>query len=624
MGATLKINLTQGTQDIANNRTYVSGNVQVVATGSTYNQTTGSSQPTGSLSGTFSGTWAKGFAKGKPTTLYSFAGWVTHDDEGNAIVDVSASYNTRVSPGTISATASLSLTQIPRVSDITVDKTSVTADGLEQLVATVTKKSDSFTDILAVSIGEYSKEVVSGVAFTIPKEWCNAIPGTSGKANVTVTTKSGETVIGANSVEVDVFVPEDIVPTINSISITEAVSKVTDAFGDRFVQELTQLNVVIDAVGAYGSTVNRYSTRLDGVTYVQQAFTSNLLMGSGALQVDVMITDSRGRTASATKTIEVVEYRKPVITDLRYMHCNVEGKPESGGKYTKVTVSARAFPVDGSNIKSLMIRYKSVIDELHTTRIVDISELDWEFTAEVIIPDTNPVITHEYIAEFSDKLHGDTARTSTGVPVLSRKAGGTGITMFEEALEDGFVVGRGMPTTLNDLTIRGVVNFAHAAETLANLGLINYPVEEGVSEDGVWSYRKWNSGKAECWGRKRVVNEPITTADNWNFCSAVISLGDFPFPFIGKPCVHLDWNGDNVDAWTSSANGVTTEHAGNTWLMRSTKASAASGIISIYVEGEWMTDGEVAEMTATHDDNGNVTVYGATAIHDGNGNVTIL
>lgn len=579
MGATLKINLAQGTQDIANNRTYVSGNVQVTATGSTYNQTTGSSQPTGSLSGTFSGTWAKGFAKGKTTTLYSFAGWVAHDAEGKATVNVSAAYNTRVSPGTIYASASLPLTQIPRVSDITVDKTSVTADGHEQLVATVVKKSDTFTDILAVSIGEYSKEIVSGEAFTIPKEWCNAIPGNSGKANVTVTTKSGETVIGANSVEVDVFVPEDIVPTINSISITEAVSKVTDAFGDRFVQELTQLNVVIDAVGAYGSTVNRYSTRLDGVTYVQQAFTSNLLMGSGELQVDLMITDSRGRTASVTKTIEVVEYRKPVITDLRYMHCNAEGKPESGGKYTKVTVSARAFPVDGSNIKSLLIRYKSVIDELYTTRVVDISELDWEFTSEEIISDTNPAITHEYIAEFSDKLHGDTARISTGVPVLSRKAGGTGITLFEEALEDGFVVGGGRPSVVNDLTVNGELRLRPNQE-------LPKDYEEGESEDGMWRWRKWKSGFAECWGMA------TGKANNYNMVNGFAAYyGEltFPFPFVELPKQNYNVQIGSGFALPGSASMGKTL-TGTRWYALATVTGEQQFEVDIHVAGWWKGD----------------------------------
>ena len=39
--------------------------------------------------------------------------------------------------------------------------------------------------------------------------------------------------------------------------------------------------------------------------------------------------------------------------------------------------------------------------------------------------------------------------------------------------------------------------------------LADYIVEEGTS--GIWTYRKWNSGVAECWGRFRVVMELTST-----------------------------------------------------------------------------------------------------------------
>lgn len=613
MGATLKINLTQGTQDVANNRTYVSGNVQVTATGSTYNQAAGSTRPTGSLSGTFSGSWSKGFGKGVTTTLYSFAGWVTHDAEGRATVNVSAAYNTRVSPGTIYASASLPLTQIPRASDIAIDKTSVMADGLEQLIATATKKSESFVDILTVSIGEYSKEVVSGEAFAIPKEWCNAIPNTSGKANVTVTTMLGDTVIGSNSVEVDVQVPEDIIPVINAVDITEAVSKVTDAFGDRFVQDLTQLNVVIDAAGAYNSTVKSYTTKLDGVTYIQQAFTSNVLISAGSLFVEVTVTDSRGRTASTTRIIEVVEYRKPVITDLRYMHCDESGNALGDGKCTKVTVSARAYPVNGANTKGLLIRYKSAIDEIYTTRIVDISELDWEFTAEVVISNTEPTVTYEYVVELFDKLHSDTAKISTGIPVISRKAGGTGVTLFEEALLDGFVVGGGKPATVNDLTVKGKLNLE-----AGGIGA-DYVVEEGVS--GIWYYKKWNSGKAECWTNGDTMLSYIGSSPT-ALLGGYYSYKNIALPFEFTKIEHAHANG-RLGTGIGLCHAVAPDYSSVTVYIVGNQSSNAMHF-SCEVKGEWLANGETAEMTATHDGNGNVTVYGVTAIHDGNGNVTIL
>lgn len=113
MGASLGISISQGTQDKANNRTYVSVSVYVTATGSTWNGY--DSQCTGSLWGTFSGSWAKGFAKSSTTYLYSTGGWVSHDSNGYCTVWFGASYNTKVSPGTISASNSKSLTQLPTI-----------------------------------------------------------------------------------------------------------------------------------------------------------------------------------------------------------------------------------------------------------------------------------------------------------------------------------------------------------------------------------------------------------------------------------------------------------------------------------------------------------------------------
>lgn len=113
MGATLKIEITQGEQDKLNLKTYITVKVKVTATGSTYNGY--DSQCDGSLSGTFTGSWSKGFGQNKTTTLYTKSGWVQHDKQGKCTVSFSAIYDTGVSPGTIRASASKTLTQLPTI-----------------------------------------------------------------------------------------------------------------------------------------------------------------------------------------------------------------------------------------------------------------------------------------------------------------------------------------------------------------------------------------------------------------------------------------------------------------------------------------------------------------------------
>ena len=73
----------------------------------------------------------------------------------------------------------------------------------------------------------------------------------------------------------------------------------------------------------------------------------------------------------------------------------------------------------------------------------------------------------------------------------------------------------------------------------------DYIVEQGVSD--IWTYRKWASGIAECWGKFERENVSTTEFKEWgNMYSVEIkqlpskpTLDDrrflYPFEFIGKP-----------------------------------------------------------------------------------------
>lgn len=392
-----------------------------------------------------SGTYSIGGSGTK--TIASGSGVVVgHNSDGSKNMSFGASVQFGItwagtSIGTVSNSDAVALTKIPRVSDLSVNKTSVPADGATTVTATATKKYSGFTDTIVVKLGDYSQTVTSGTAFTIPKTWINAISGTSAAATVTVTTKSGTTTIGTKSVSLTVTVPDDVVPVISDVSITEAVAKVTTAFGNRFVQDLSQLNVSIDASGVYGSTINSYSTTLDGVTYIQQAFTSNVVGNSGTLTAKVTVTDSRGRKAVKSVSISVLPYKKPVMSKITYTHCDADGNADSNGTYTKVSISGKVYSVDNQNTKALKLKYRATSDESYTERVINISALDWEFTAETIISGTDPSVTFEYIAELTDKLYGDSAGVTTGIVCMSRLAGGKGVRFFGEAYQEGLMVG---------------------------------------------------------------------------------------------------------------------------------------------------------------------------------------
>lgn len=69
------------------------------------------------------------------------------------------------------------------------------------------------------------------------------------------------------------------------------------------------------------------------------------------------------------------------------------------------------------------------------------------------------------------------------------------------------------------------------------LAMTDYVVEQGTS--GIWTYRKWNSGMAECWATVSATmsvtgENPLTAGGGY-----VIPTYDFPFTFVEAPSIHF-------------------------------------------------------------------------------------
>lgn len=350
--------------------------------------------------------------------------------------------------GNVSGNATFELTPIPRATTPTLSLDSVELGSL--VVISMPRAVDTFYHELTYEIGGASGSI--GINLGTSKEWtppielANQLPNAvSGVVAISCNTyNSSGTLLGTKTVSLAVTVPASIVPVINEIDVKEAVAKVTSAFGQLFVKSLSQLNITIDAEGDYGSTIKSYSTAVDGVTYIQQAFTSNVINTAGEISIKTVVIDSRGRTAEKIKTITVIDYAPPAVLTMEYYYCDSNGTQDSSGGNTKVMIGYKFFSVEEQNTKTMKLLYRKVTDETYTERAVTLDA--WEDTAEVIIAGTDSSVTYEYIAELTDKISTpEGSRITTGVIALSLKAGGAGAAFFEEALEDGFVVGNGKP-----------------------------------------------------------------------------------------------------------------------------------------------------------------------------------
>ena len=495
----LTFSVSAGTPSIPNNTTPVTVTVYANWRYGYYNKNNKSGTLT--IDGTaysFASPFNTGVSSSGSSALATKTKTVAHNPDGKKTVSISASYVTGV-VGTVSASTSKTLTTIPRVSDIEIDLDTIPADGTSLVIATATKKATSFTDVLTVTLGDYSQEVESGVAFSIPETWNNAISGTSAKATVEVETFSGDDSIGTKTVELTITVPDSVVPIITGIDVSEAVAKVTEAFGNIYVQNLSQLNISINASGVYGSTIRSYSTSFNGVSYIAQAFTSNVILGFGDLVIKTTVVDSRGRTATYEKTVTIAEYSVPVITAMRYINCDAEGTENANGEYTKVIISYKVSSVNGLNTKSMKLKYKATSEATFIERALTLN--DWEGTVETIVSGTSPSTTYEYIAEISDKISTPNGtRITTGVTVLSRLAGGKGITLFGEAEEEGFVIKGDEPMKfISDVALAG---------TRQHLNYIGVNPIASTEEDTPANWAALGTGHAYISGNGKLKNQP--------------------------------------------------------------------------------------------------------------------
>jgi hypothetical protein len=104
-------------------------------------------------------------------------------------------------------------------------------------------------------------------------------------------------------------------------------------------------------------------------------------------------------------------------------------------------------------------------------------------------------------------------------------------------------------------------------------------IEQGTS--GIWTYRKWASGIAECWGVQTGLTANLTT--QWGSSGFYYNGGDgkapnFPFAFATKPAVTVSVENDSgfsLIVMTSGSGGSTTK-APTVQLCRAGSASSVA------------------------------------------------
>ena len=381
---------------------------------------------------------------------------VNHETDGTGTVSVRTWMDTHISAGVVTKSESLTLTTIPRASDLNVSNGTL---GVKQTI-TANKKNGGFTHTLSWKSGSYSgiideaKVLKSIWDFTPSLDLATGSPNwTSVYCEFTLSTYKGNSLVGSVSKTVMMAIPDSVVPTC-SVALSDKKGYFAKFGG--YVQGQSILHGVITANGVYGSKISSYSTSVNSSIYSGKTFDTDTLLYSGNNTVRTQVRDSRGRIASVENTIHVLSYSAPKITKLSVIRCNDDGTENDQGSHVKITYSYSITYLnsltDNNNSKGAVLKYKKSSE----------SETAWQsitLDAKYIATDETRIIAADSgssydIALFvSDDFYKDTnavksqTSVSTGYCIYHVPASGKGITFGGIAESDGFNVK--MPATFS-------------------------------------------------------------------------------------------------------------------------------------------------------------------------------
>lgn len=425
---------------------------------------------------------------------------------------------------------------------------------------TVDRKSSSFTHTLTWECGNYSgtlatKSSATSWSFTPELKLATTAPyGQKAYCSYTLSTYNGSTLVGTNSKSVWFTIPSSVKPSC-TLSLSDSKGYASTYGG--YIQGESQLSVTINTTQAYSSPISRYSASANGATYSAKSFTTSALKTVGANTVSATVTDGRGRSGSISSDITVLAYSRPQITNLKVRRCNANGTENDRGGYGKISFHCTITPLSNKNTRACSLRYRQSGATAWTNApAITLSAYDQDCNPPVI--QMSDAHSYEVQINLTDAFGTASAVTSisTGYCLYHIPASGKGITFGGVAEGDGFSVkmdatfgenvkleknlqlngnltGTWLQTTAATdfnkvppkvavLDNSGWIYYRTLEELRADLGIGDYIVEQGTS--GIWTYRKWNSGLGEYWGKE----QGFTLDAGWHRSPAA------PFPIVNE------------------------------------------------------------------------------------------
>lgn len=320
----LNVYVEQGSQSITANTSTVNWRMTVSRTGAYY---THNKQGDSTLSLNLDGqnvhysypTWE---TSGEEYTLASGSSTINHNADGTKTLPISCTFNPNNGlHGTITVSASLSLTTIPRSSSVSVSAGTIGSS----VTININRQSSSFKHTVRYSwagkSGTIATNVDTSTSWTIPLDFANDIPSSaSGTGTIYVDTYSGSAKTGTQSTTFTASVPGNVKPTFAGVSLSDLNGAAQNLIpsGNTFIQVISNIKVAFNgAQGVYGSSITGYYAEIVGKN---QSTSSNggslgIMNYHGAIKIRARVSDSRGRWSDTREvSATVLEYFAPALS----------------------------------------------------------------------------------------------------------------------------------------------------------------------------------------------------------------------------------------------------------------------------------------------------------------------
>lgn len=343
--------------------------------------------------------------------------------------------------------------------------------------------STATTHTLLYTFGNTSGTIATGVGASV--SWTPALTlaaqipsATSGTCTITCQSYNGGVLTGTRTYTLTLNVPSTIVPSISSVTVEDTNSTVATRI-QAYVKTLSTLSVDITATGSYGSTVTSYRTSLDGVTYTAASFTaSKKLSASGDMTLTVTVTDSRGRTATYTETLTVLDYSYPSIRLFKADRCNSDGSAaQLDGTNVRYSFEGGVVSLNNKNALACVVYYKLASDtEWTKSESLPVTSYNLSATDKVLTQTFDALASYDLKVRLQDYFYYVEQAVSIGTKgvIMDFLADGTGIAFGKVAETSGYAE-FGWPLKLSEPleVAQGGTGASTAAGARSALGAVN-------------------------------------------------------------------------------------------------------------------------------------------------------